>query len=89
MGYELTVYHNGTDGNACPVVCPAACGTGQMNCYAGLDANGCLMPETCAPTNGSQLKSNSFQKTSFKIMYPFMSNLPFLNLLKRSMRFTV
>ena len=68
----------GTDGNACPVVCPAACGTGQMNCYAGLDANGCLMPETCAPTNGSQLKSNSFQKTSFKIMYPFMSNLRFL-----------
>ena len=50
----------GTDGNACTVVCPAACGTGQMNCYAGLDANGCIMPETCAPTNGSQLMSNIF-----------------------------
>ena len=50
----------GTDGNACPVVCPAACGTGQMNCYVGLDANGCAMPDICAPTNGSQLKSNIF-----------------------------
>ena len=44
----------GTDGNACPVVCPAACSTGQMNCYVGMDANGCSMPDTCAPTNGSQ-----------------------------------
>lgn len=50
----------GYDGNECPVHCPAACGTGGMNCYGGMDANGCMMIETCAPINGSQLKSKNF-----------------------------
>ena len=44
----------GTDGNACPVVCPVACGTGEMNCYGGMDTNGCRMPETCEPTIGNR-----------------------------------
>ena len=48
------------NGDVCPVVCPAACGAGQMNCYVGMDANGCVMSDTCAPINGSQLKSNIF-----------------------------
>ena len=56
----FTIGSIGTDGNACPVVCPSACGTGQMNCYVGMDANGCMMPDTCAPINGNQLKSNIF-----------------------------
>ena len=43
----------GTDGNACPVVCPAACGIAEQNCPGGLDSNGCMMPDVCTPMTGN------------------------------------
>ena len=46
------------DGNACPVVCPAACGVGEMNCPAGMDSNGCTMPDTCISMNGKLLTTS-------------------------------
>ena len=39
----------GNDGNACPGACPPVCAVGDMVCPGGFDANGCQMPNTCAP----------------------------------------
>ena len=43
----------GTDGNACSVVCPAACGIAEQNCPGGVDSNGCMMPDVCTPMTGN------------------------------------
>ena len=42
----------GNDGNACPASCPPACPADHMTCGGGVDANGCQMPDTCAPMTG-------------------------------------
>ena len=36
----------------CPVTCPTPCGLGEMRCSGGMDANGCMMPDTCMPAFG-------------------------------------
>ena len=36
----------------CPVTCPTPCGPGEMRCSGGMDANGCMMPDTCIPAFG-------------------------------------
>ena len=43
----------GADGNACPVVCPAACGIAEQSCPGGVDSNGCMMPDVCTPMTGN------------------------------------
>ena len=42
----------GNDGNACPASCPPACPADHMICGGAMDANGCQMPDTCAPITG-------------------------------------
>ena len=44
----------GNDGNECPVVCPQmGCDLSQdMNCYGGMDANGCQLEGTCQSNTG-------------------------------------
>ena len=43
----------GIDGNACPDVCPAACGIAEQSCPGGVDSNGCMMPDVCTSTTGN------------------------------------
>merc|ERR1719225_1817106 len=45
----------GLDGNDCPVHCPAACPADHMHCGGGMDANGCMMPNTCVQMQGPQV----------------------------------
>ena len=56
-GYCMEGYM-GMDGTMCPGVCPVDCNwETEMHCDMGYDANGCMLPATCAPltvpgTNG-------------------------------------
>ena len=42
----------GKDGMECPAFCPAKCGPEEMPCWGGMDANDCMMPDTCIPMKG-------------------------------------
>ena len=34
----------------CPFHCPIACAETEMQCFGGMDANGCMMPDMCVPS---------------------------------------
>ena len=63
----------GTDGNSCPVVCPAACGIAEQNCPGGVDSNGCMMPDVCTPMTGN------FQNSAL-ILSVSLGNLSFIQI---------
>ena len=42
----------------CPFHCPTMCAETEMHCYGGSDANGCMMPDICVPSQDTGTVDN-------------------------------